>query len=175
MIVDMMQYGAALSGLQYYSAADKFTWKDIRDGIYGQTLVLREPVVWWVRWWPGTSAVPGLQQTRAGLIAGCTMVLKPAAETPLTINALAEVFAEASLPGRAVGGAGRPETGQALTASPLIDKFTFTGSTMVGRAVGMLAAEKLKPCTWNSAVSRPRSSWRMPTSTPPCRCCCSPG
>ena len=32
------------------------------------------------------------------LIAGCTMVLKPAAETPLTINALAEVFAEAGLP-----------------------------------------------------------------------------
>lgn len=45
MIVDMVQYGAALSGLQYYAtAADKFTWQDIRDGIYGQTLVLREPI-----------------------------------------------------------------------------------------------------------------------------------
>jgi aldehyde dehydrogenase (NAD+) len=44
-IVDMMQYGAALSGLQYYAgAADKFTWNEIRDGIYGQTLVKKEPV-----------------------------------------------------------------------------------------------------------------------------------
>ena len=44
-IVDMMQYGAALSGLQYYAgAADKFTWNEIRDGIYGQTLVTKEPV-----------------------------------------------------------------------------------------------------------------------------------
>lgn len=43
-IVDMMQYGAAMSTLQFYaSAADKFAWKDIRDGIYGQTLVLKEP------------------------------------------------------------------------------------------------------------------------------------
>jgi acyl-CoA reductase-like NAD-dependent aldehyde dehydrogenase len=45
MVVDMMQYGAAVSGLQYYAtAADKFTWRDVRDGIYGQTMVLREPV-----------------------------------------------------------------------------------------------------------------------------------
>ena len=44
-IVDMMQYGAAMSAFQYYAgAADKFTWKDIRDGIYGQTLVVREPI-----------------------------------------------------------------------------------------------------------------------------------
>src|SRR5690606_2016370 len=44
-IIDMMQYGAALSSLQWYAAAaDKFPWRDIRDGIYGQTLVLREPV-----------------------------------------------------------------------------------------------------------------------------------
>src|ERR1700739_3611327 len=41
-IIDMMQYGASLSTLQYYAAAaDKFTWNDIRDGIYGQTLVTR--------------------------------------------------------------------------------------------------------------------------------------
>ena len=37
-IIDMMQYGAAMAAFQYYAgAADKFTWKDIRDGIYGQT------------------------------------------------------------------------------------------------------------------------------------------
>ena len=45
MIVDMMQYASALSWLQYYAgAADKFSWNEIRDGVYGQTLVTREPI-----------------------------------------------------------------------------------------------------------------------------------
>lgn len=150
MIVDMMQYGAALSGLQYYSAAaDKFTWSDIRDGIYGQTLVLREPigVVGAVVAW-NVPLFLACNKLGPALLAGCTMVLKPAAETPLTINALADVFAEAGLPEGVLSVVpGGPETGQALTANPLIDKFTFTGSTSVGREVGVLAAEKLKPCT----------------------------
>ncbi len=150
MIVDMMQYGAALSGLQYYSAAaEKFVWKDVRDGIYGQTLVLREPVgvVGAVVAW-NVPMFLACNKLGPSLIAGCTMVLKPAAETPLTINALAEVFAEAGLPEGVLSVVpGGPETGQALTANPLVDKFTFTGSTSVGREVGVLAAEKLKPCT----------------------------
>ena len=150
MIVDMMQYGAALSGLQYYStAADKFTWKDIRDGIYGQTLVLREPigVVGAVAAW-NVPLFLAANKLGPALLAGCTVVLKPAAETPLSVNALAEVFAEAGLPEGVLsvvpGGA---ETGRALTANPNVDKYTFTGSSAVGKEVGKLAAEKLKPCT----------------------------
>jgi betaine-aldehyde dehydrogenase len=42
---------------------------------------------------------------------------------------------------------GGAETGRALTANPLVDKYTFTGSSAVGKEVGKLAAEKLKPCT----------------------------
>ena len=150
MIVDMMQYGAALSGLQYYSAAvDKFTWKDVRDGIYGQTLVLREPVgvVGAVAAW-NVPMFLACNKLGPALLAGCTVVLKPAAETPLSVNVLAEVFAEAGLPEGVLsvvpGGA---ETGRALTANPLVDKYTFTGSSAVGKEVGRLAAEKLKPCT----------------------------
>ena len=150
MIVDMMQYGAALSGLQYYStAADKFTWKDIRDGIYGQTLVLREPigVVGAVAAW-NVPMFLACNKLGPALLAGCTVVLKPAAETPLSVNVMAEVFAEAGLPEGVLsvvpGGA---ETGRALTANPLVDKYTFTGSSAVGKEVGKLAAEKLKPCT----------------------------
>ena len=150
MIVDMMQYGAALSGLQYYStAADKFTWKDIRDGIYGQTLVLREPigVVGAVAAW-NVPMFLACNKLGPALLAGCTVVLKPAAETPLSVNVLAEVFAEAGLPEGVLsvvpGGA---ETGRALTANPLVDKYTFTGSSAVGKEVGKIAAEKLKPCT----------------------------
>ena len=150
MIVDMVQYGAAVSGLQYYStAADKFTWTDVRDGIYGQTMVLREPigVVGAVAAW-NVPMFLACNKLGPALLAGCTMVLKPAAETPLSVNALAEVFAEAGLPEGVLsvvpGGA---ETGRALTANPDVDKYTFTGSSAVGKEVGRLAAEKLKPCT----------------------------
>jgi betaine-aldehyde dehydrogenase len=150
MIVDMMQYGAALSGLQYYStAADKFTWKDIRDGIYGQTLVLREPigVVGAVAAW-NVPMFLACNKLGPALLAGCTVVLKPAAETPLTVNAMADAFAAAGLPEGVLSVVpGGPETGRALTANPNVDKYTFTGSSAVGKEVGKLAADKLKPCT----------------------------
>jgi betaine-aldehyde dehydrogenase len=42
---------------------------------------------------------------------------------------------------------GGPETGRALTANPELDKFTFTGSSAVGKEIAKIAAEKLKPCT----------------------------
>ena len=82
------------------------------------------------------------------LLAGCTVVLKPAAETPLSANALAEVFAEAGLPEGVLSIVpGGIETGQALTSNPEIDMFSFTGSSAVGKEIGKIAAEKLKPCT----------------------------
>ena len=82
------------------------------------------------------------------LLAGCTVVLKPAAETPLSANAFAEVFAEAGLPEGVLSVVpGGVETGQALTSNPNIDKFTFTGSSAVGKEVAKRAAEMLKPCT----------------------------
>ncbi|MFG1934108.1 aldehyde dehydrogenase [Mycobacterium sp. NPDC048908] len=149
-IVDMMQYGASVSTLQFYAgAADKYTWNEIRDGIYGQTLVTKEPVgvVGAVVAW-NVPLFLAVNKLGPALLAGCTVVLKPAAETPLSTNALAEVFAEAGLPEGVLsvvpGGA---ETGRALTASPELDKFTFTGSSAVGKEIGKLAAEKLKPCT----------------------------
>ncbi|CAN5419975.1 aldehyde dehydrogenase [soil metagenome] len=149
-IIDMMQYGAGLSGLQYYAgAADKFTWQDIRDGIYGQTLVLKEPigVVGAVVAW-NVPFFLAANKLGPALLAGCTVVLKPAAETPLSVNALAEVFAEAGLPEGVLSIVpGGVETGRALTNNPELDKFTFTGSSAVGKEIGKLAAEKLKPCT----------------------------
>ena len=149
-IVDMMQYGAAMSAFNYYvGAADKFTWQDIRDGIYGQTLVLKEPigVVGAVTAW-NVPFFLAANKLGPALLAGCTVVLKPAAETPLSVFAMAEMFAEAGLPEGVLsivpGGA---ETGRALTANPELDKFTFTGSSGVGKEVAKIAAEKLKACT----------------------------
>jgi aldehyde dehydrogenase (NAD+) len=149
-IVDMMQYGAAMAAFNYFaSAADKFTWSDIRDGIYGQTLVTREPigVVGAITAW-NVPFFLAANKLGPALLAGCTVVLKPAAETPLSVFAMAQMFADAGLPEGVLsivpGGA---ETGRALTANPEIDKYTFTGSSAVGKEIGKLAAEKLKPCT----------------------------
>ncbi len=150
MTVDTLQYVSALSWLQYYAgAADKFSWKEVRDGMYGQTLVAREPVgvVGAIVAW-NVPLFLAANKLGPALLAGCTVVLKPAAETPLSINALAEVFAEAGLPEGVLSVVpGGPETGRALTANPELDKFTFTGSSAVGKEIGKLAAEKLKPCT----------------------------
>jgi aldehyde dehydrogenase (NAD+) len=149
-IVDMMQYGAAMAAFNYYAAAaDKFTWQDIRDGIYGQSLVLREPigVVGAITAW-NVPFFLAANKLGPALLAGCTVVLKPAAETPLSVFAMAEMFAEAGLPEGVLSVLpGGPDTGRALTANPEIDKYTFTGSSAVGKEIGKLAAEKLKPCT----------------------------
>jgi betaine-aldehyde dehydrogenase len=149
-IVDMMQYGAAMSAFQHYAgAADKFTWRDIRDGIYGQTMVVREPigVVGAVTAW-NVPFFLAANKLGPALLAGCTIVLKPASETPLSVFAMAEMFAEAGLPEGVLSIVpGGPETGRALTSNPELDKYTFTGSSAVGKEIAKIAAENLKACT----------------------------
>lgn len=149
-IVDMMQYGAAMSAFQFFAgAADKFTWRDFRDGVYGTTMVLREPigVVAAVTAW-NVPFFLAANKLGPALLAGCTIVVKPAAETPLSLFAMAEIFAEAGLPEGVLSVVpGGVDTGRALTANPEIDKFTFTGSSAVGKEIAKIAAEKLKPCS----------------------------
>src|SRR6201991_1098551 len=149
-IVDMMQYGAAMAAFQYYTgAAEKFTWRDFRDGIYGQSMVVREPVgvVAAVTAW-NVPFFLAANKLGPALVAGCTIVVRPAAETPLSLFAMAEIFAEAGLPEGVLSIVpGGPETGRALTANPELDKFTFTGSSAIGKEIGKIAAEKLKPCS----------------------------
>ncbi len=79
------------------------------------------------------------------ICAGCTVVLKPAEQTPLTILELAKHFEAAGLPPGVVNivtGAG--ETGAALTAHPDVDKIAFTGSAEVGKIIMRTAADTLK-------------------------------
>jgi phenylacetaldehyde dehydrogenase len=83
------------------------------------------------------------------LAAGCTVVLKPAEETPLTALRLAELALEAGLPKgvlNVVTGMG-PTAGAALAAHPGVDKVTFTGSTEVGRSIVRAAAGNMKKVT----------------------------
>jgi len=79
------------------------------------------------------------------ICAGCTTVLKPAEQTPLTILELASSFADAGLPSGAVNiVAGAGETGAAIVAHPGVDKIAFTGSAEVGKSIMRSAADTLK-------------------------------
>ncbi|MCF2131181.1 aldehyde dehydrogenase family protein [Strepomyces sp. STD 3.1] len=80
------------------------------------------------------------------LAAGCTVVLKPAEDTPLTAQLFAEAVHEAGVPAgvfNLVTGLG-PVAGQALAEHPGVDLVSFTGSTAVGRRIGALAGAAVK-------------------------------
>jgi len=83
------------------------------------------------------------------LAAGCTVILKPASETPLTALAMAEIMLEAGLPPGAfnVLPGGGSTTGAALVKHPGVDKIAFTGSTEVGKQIMRDAAETVKRIT----------------------------
>jgi aldehyde dehydrogenase (NAD+) len=77
------------------------------------------------------------------LATGCTVVLKPAEQTPLSALRLAEILQEAELPAGVVNvvpGFG-PTAGAALATHPGIDKVAFTGSTEVGKLIMKMAAD----------------------------------
>ena len=85
----------------------------------------------------------------AGLAAGCTIVSKPAPETPMDAYILAECIAEAGLPPGVfnVVPAGR-ETGDYLVRHPGVDKVSFTGSTAAGRHIMAACAERMARCSF---------------------------
>jgi phenylacetaldehyde dehydrogenase len=79
------------------------------------------------------------------LAAGCTVVLKPAEQTPLTAIMLGELIAEAGFPPGVVNiivGDG-PSAGAPLVSHPGVDKVSFTGSTEVGKLIGKAAVENM--------------------------------
>jgi acyl-CoA reductase-like NAD-dependent aldehyde dehydrogenase len=82
------------------------------------------------------------------LAAGCTIVLKPAEQTPLTALRLGELALEVGFPPGVLNVlTGDGETGAALVDHPGIDKIAFTGSTAVGREIGAKAGRALKRLT----------------------------
>jgi len=80
------------------------------------------------------------------ICAGCTAVLKPAEQTPLTALALASSFADAGLPPGVVNiVTGRGDiAGAAIVEHPAVDKIAFTGSVEVGKTIMRSAADTLK-------------------------------
>jgi acyl-CoA reductase-like NAD-dependent aldehyde dehydrogenase len=82
------------------------------------------------------------------LAAGCSIVLKPAEQTPLTGLRLGELALEAGFPEGTLNVlTGDGTTGAALVDSPGVDKVAFTGSTVVGREIGAKCGRSLKRVT----------------------------
>ncbi|MEO3825808.1 aldehyde dehydrogenase family protein [Actinomadura sp. B10D3] len=116
----------------------------------GNSLVVREPrgVVAAITPWnfPLHQIIAKLAPA---LLAGCTVVLKPSLEAPLSTYALCQIIEQAGLPDGVVNlviGRGA-ESGEALVRHPGVDMVSFTGSTDAGRRIGSLAADLVRPVT----------------------------
>ncbi len=113
-------------------------------------LAVRDPigVVACITPWNFPVAIPSWK-TMAALIAGNTVVLKPASDTPLSAIKLVEAFEEAGLPAgvlNIVCGGGE-DVGMPLVRHPDVAAISFTGSNDIGRRVNVEAAQELKRVT----------------------------
>jgi acyl-CoA reductase-like NAD-dependent aldehyde dehydrogenase len=151
------QVGAAISFTKYVSnqPADLFEYYGKLIQSYplvderkrdngGMVRVVKEPIGVVAAITPWNAPLVLLcYKVAAGLAAGCTIVAKPAPETPADAYILAECIEAAGLPPGVfnVIPAGR-ETGDYLIRHPDIDKISFTGSTVAGRHIAAVAAER---------------------------------
>ncbi len=147
----MIDTNMATEVLRYYAGwADKITGDTLPmdRGTFAYTL--REPVgvVGAIVPWNFPLNL-AMWKVAPALAAGCTVILKPATETPLTALLLGEVMRDAGLPAGAfnvVPGHGKT-AGMALVRHPDVDKIAFTGSTPVGQMIMKEAADTVKRVT----------------------------
>jgi aldehyde dehydrogenase (NAD+) len=113
----------------------------------GNSLIVREPVGVVGAITPWNFPLQQIMTKMApALLAGDTMVFKPAELAPLTARILADAAADAGLPAgvfNVVYGSG-PVVGEAIAKHPGVDMVTFTGSTAVGKRIAVLAADSVK-------------------------------
>jgi betaine-aldehyde dehydrogenase len=134
----------------FIGLARELEWEETRPGVMGgPVIVRREPVgvVAAIVPWNVPQFVT-MSKLAPTLVSGCTMVLKPAPETPLDAYLMAELLHEAGVPAGVVNivPAGR-ETGEHLVRHPGVDKVAFTGSTAAGRRIAGICGEQLKRCS----------------------------
>ena len=146
-----IEVGMTVQTLRYYAGwADKIAGATLpADGPFF-IYTLREPVgvIGAIVPWNFPLNIASWKFAPA-LAAGCTIVLKPASETPLTALLFGEIALEAGLPPGAfnvVAGDGST-AGAALVRHPDVDKISFTGSTEVGRGIMRAAADTNKRIT----------------------------
>jgi len=146
----MGQVFASCMVLDYYAGlAQSYHFEELRQGVMGPALIRREPlgvagaIVPW-----NVPLFTTVLKLAPAFVAGCTMVLKPAPETPLDAYLLAELCEEVGLPKGVLNivPAGR-EVGEHLVRHADVDKIGFTGSTMAGKKIASAAGETLKRVT----------------------------
>ncbi|MGU3291868.1 aldehyde dehydrogenase [Williamsia sp. M5A3_1d] len=132
----------------YAAAAREYPWVEHRTGLFGTTRIEREGVgvVGAITAW-NVPLFLMCNKLGPALAAGCSVVLKPAPETPISALYLIEIFAEAGVPEGVLSVVtGGVETGKALVEHAGVDKITFTGSTAAGRVIGSRCGALLKRC-----------------------------
>jgi aldehyde dehydrogenase (NAD+) len=133
-----------LSG--FLDGARALPWNEDLPGAYGTTRVWREPVgvVGAITAW-NVPQILIVAKLVPALLAGCSVVVKPAPEAPLDALILAELVGELGLPDGVVSLLpGGLEVGRHLVAHPRVDKVAFTGSTAVGRQIAAVCGDQLK-------------------------------
>ena len=140
-------YAAAF--IEWFAEEAKRVYGDVIPGFAKdrRVLVLKQPVgvVAAITPWNFPSAMIA-RKIGPALAAGCTVVVKPALETPYSALALAELATRAGLPPgvlNVVTGPG-PDIGGELTSNPLVRKLTFTGSTATGKLLIAQCAATVK-------------------------------
>ncbi|HVV08039.1 aldehyde dehydrogenase [Amycolatopsis sp.] len=145
------QVATALGALHAARAvANSYPWNETRRGVFGNDVRVRKlpvGVVGAIVPWNAPLFIAALKLGPA-LAAGCTVVLKPAPEAPLSAFVLAEAAAEIGLPDGVLNVVpGGPEAGEHLVGHPGVDKISFTGSTAVGRRIGARCGADMRRCT----------------------------
>jgi aldehyde dehydrogenase (NAD+) len=141
MVVDVLRY--------YAGWATKIHGETVNTFDHAFTFTVREPVgvVAAIVAWNFPLLLASWKLGPA-LAAGCTVVLKPAEQTPLTALRVGQLAVEAGFPPGVLNIiTGGPETGKALVQHHGIDKVAFTGSTVVGKEIMRCSADTLKRVT----------------------------
>lgn len=139
----------AASFLEWYAEEAKRAYGDVipSHAADRRIIVLKQPigVVAAITPWNFPSAMI-TRKVGPALAAGCTVVLKPAEQTPLSALALAALAEEAGVPAGVfnVITGDAAEIGTELTANPLVRKISFTGSTEIGRLLMRQSAATIK-------------------------------
>lgn len=144
----LVELGGAIKTLQYYAGiSNQLNGESISVSDAQLTVTIREPigVVGQIIPW-NFPLLLSFWKIAPALVAGCTIVLKPAEHTPCGILEVAKLCTKAGLPDgvlNIVPGDGEV-AGQALVEHPGVAKVAFTGSTQVGKIVMKTAADTIK-------------------------------
>jgi succinate-semialdehyde dehydrogenase/glutarate-semialdehyde dehydrogenase len=157
------EIGSSAAFIEWFAEESKRVYGDIipAPSPDRRSLVLKEPIgvcVGITPWNFPSSMIA--RKVAPALAAGCTMVLKPAEQTPLSALALAELADRAGIPAGVLNvvptdAVGAPEIGKEFTQNPIIRKLSFTGSTEVGKLLIEQCASTVKKVSLELGGSAP--------------------